>query len=228
MLPVNYIEVEQQSPEWAEMRKGACTGSMVKNAIAKMKRQPKEGGPVAYMQCRENYMIDIVTTRLTGQMSDRYVSAAMEQGVEREPLAIAAYEMTRGVMVETIGLVFHPTINYYAASPDFLLGSDIVGEAKCPTQSTHLRYILEFADARSKGLEYVPEEYLPQIKAELACTGRPMAHFVSYHPEFPAHLQLLVSEYRRDRGAIEAQDVEVEKFLEEAAALEKQLRGMKL
>jgi hypothetical protein len=227
MFPANYIEIDQQSPEWMEMRKGCVTGSMVKHAIAKMKRQPKEG-PCLYMACREDYMIDVVTTRLTGRMAERYVSKAMEDGVEREVLAISEYETRRGVMTEPIGIVFHPEINWYASSPDFLLGSDIVGEAKCPTESTHLRYILEARDAKTKGLDYVPEEYLPQVKAHLSCTDRPLCHFVSYNPHFPAHLQLLVTEWRRDKGMIAEQDAEVQKFLVEAAELEKSLKELRV
>lgn len=250
MLPANYIDVEQQSPEWMEMRKGCVTGSMVKNVVAKLATIPSlskkcmdgkhetckaahcnctcHGERAFYQECRENYMVDIVTTRITGRMSDRYVSKAMEDGVEREPTAIAEYEVRQGVMTEPIGIVFHPDIQWYASSPDFLLGSDIVGEAKCPTASTHMRYILEYLDAKEKGLEYVPDEYLPQVKAHLACTGRPLCHFISFHPDFPENTQLLVSPYRRDKGAIEAQDAEVVKFLAEAAELEKRLREIKL
>jgi hypothetical protein len=227
MLPVNYIEVEQQSPEWQEMRKGCATGSMIRYATAKMKRQ-KPNEPVKYMQCREDYMIDVVTTRLTGRMAERYVSKAMEDGIDREPLAICEYEMRRKVMVDTIGIVFHPSIEWYASSPDFLLGTDIVGEAKCPTEATHLRYILEARDAKAKGLDYVPEEYLPQVKAHLSCTDRPLCHFVSYNPHFPTHLQLLVTEWRRDHQMVAEQDAEVVKFLAEAATMEKELRDLKL
>lgn len=223
MLPANFIEIEQLSPEWLEMRKGMVTASMVRNVVAKMKRQ-KEGDPVKYQQCREDYMIDIVTTRLTGNMSDRYVSKAMQDGIEREPLAIAAYENRLNYIVEPMGFVFHPTIEWYGCSPDGLVGSDICIEAKCPTQATHLRYILEYRDAKAKGLDYAPEEHLPQIKALIGCTERPICHFVSYHPEFPDKLKLLVSPWKRDKGMIDQQETEVEKFLAEAETLEKSLR----
>jgi hypothetical protein len=226
-LPVNYIDVEQQSPEWHEMRKGCVTGSMVKNTCAKMAVQPKNG-PTKYKQCREDYMIDVVTTRLTGRMAERYVTKAMEDGIEREVLAISEYETRRRVMTEPIGIVFHPSIEWYASSPDFLLGTDIVGEAKCPTEATHLRYILEARDAKTKGLDYVPEEYLPQVKAHLSCTDRPLCHFVSYNPHFPTHLQLLVTEWRRDHQMVAEQDAEVVKFLTEAAQLEASLKEMSL
>lgn len=227
MTTANLVyDLEQGGPEWLEMRKGMATGSMIRHATGKMKRQPKEG-PTAYLQGRENYMIDIVTTRLTGSMSDRYVSTAMEEGTEREPLAISAYEQNQDVMVEPIGFAFHPTIKWFGASPDGVIGSDIVLEVKCPTQATHVRYWLEFKDAQSKGLEYVPEEYLPQVKSEISCTERHICHFVSYHPYFPENLQLLISPYHRDKGMIEEQDREVEKFLNEAAELEAQLRAFR-
>ena len=227
MLAANYIDVEQQSPEWLEMRKGMVTGSMVRHAVSKMKTQPKNG-PTAYMQFREDYLEDIVTTRLTGDMPDRYVSKAMKEGVELESSAIAEYEMRQGVMVESIGFVFHPTIQWYGSSPDGLLGSDIVIEAKCPTQATHLRYLREYVDAKEKGLEYIPDEYKAQVKAHLSCTERPMCHFISFHPRFPKHLRLLVSPYRRDKGAIAEQDAEVQKFLDEAASLERFMGQLEL
>lgn len=226
MLPANYVDVEQQSPEWFEMRKGCVTGSMVKQAIAKMKKQPKEG--VAYMQCREDYMLDIVTTRITGRMSDRYVSKAMEEGIEREPDALLAYEEKMGCMVLPGGFVFHPEIEWYGTSPDGLVGDDIVIEAKCPTQATHVRYVTEYLEAKDYGVQYVPEEYLPQVKAHLVCTGRSICHFVSFNPEFPANLRLVVSEWSRDKEMLAAQDLEVKKFLADAESMERRLRGWKL
>lgn len=226
-LPMNYVEVEQQSPEWMEMRKGCCTGSMVRHAIGKKKNQPKDG-TTAYLQLREDYMIDIVTTRITGRMSDRYVTKAMQEGIEREADAIIAYEERFGVMVTPGGIVFHPDIEFYATSPDGLVGDNIVLEAKCPTQATHLRYINEFCEAAKSGIPYVPEEYVPQIKAHLACTGREFCHFVSWHPDFPKNLRLLVSYWPYDREMIAAQDDEVRKFLDEAAKMEKDIRGLDL
>ena len=227
MLADNYIDVVQGSPEWMEMRKGMGTGSMIRHAIAKMKRQPKEG--VAYMQCREDYMIDIVTTRLTGRMSDRYVSKAMEEGIEREPDALMAYESATGEMVVPGGFVYHPQIEWYGTSPDGLIGSDIVVEAKCPTQATHMRYIAEYMDAKKNGLQYVPEEYLPQVKAHLGCcTGRAQCHFVSFHPDFPKNLRLLISPWDRDDEMIAAQEREVCKFLDEAKQMEEVMKGLVL
>lgn len=224
MLPANYVEVDQQSPEWFQMRQGMCTGSMVKNAIAKMVRQNKTG-PTLYQKCREDYMIDIVTTRITGRMSDRYVSKAMEEGIEREPDALMAYEEFTGSMVVPGGFVFHPEIEWFGTSPDGLVDTDIVVEAKCPTQATHFRYLNEHREAEKNGLQYVPEEYLPQVKAHLSCSGRQACMFISFNPDFPKHMRLLVSPWERDKGAISEQDSEVAKFLDEAKKLEEEWRA---
>src|SRR6185437_2843921 len=166
------------------------------------------------------------TTRLTGKMSDRYVNKAMEEGIEREPDALQAYEELTGEMIVPGGFVYHPTINWFGTSPDGLVGDDIVIEAKCPTQATHLRYIAEWREANKNGLLYVPEEYLPQVKSHLSCTERALCHFISFHPEFPKNLRLLVSPWKRDKEMLDAQDAEVCKFLDEAAEMEKELRGL--
>lgn len=248
MLADNYIDVVQGTPEWMEMRKGMVTGSMVRYAVAKLATQPSlskkckdgkhetceaahcicqchPGGPSLYQKCREDYMVDIVTTRLTGRMSDRYVSKAMEDGIEREPDALIAYEEATGEMVAPGGFVYHPEIEWYGTSPDGLCG-EIVIEAKCPTQATHLRYIREYLESKKNGLEYVPEEYLPQVKSHLGCcTEQKVCHFISFHPEFPKNLRLLVSPWHRDNGMIEEQEREVCKFLKEAEEEERFMRA---
>lgn len=198
-------DLVQQSSEWLEMRKGMCTGSMVADAIAKMKRQPKDGG-VAYMQCRENYMWDVIATRLTGMMPDRYVNRAMEFGVENEPNAIAAYEDRMGCMVEPVGFAFHPRIKWFGASPDGLVGSDGCIEVKCPTSAVHLQYILDGV---------VPEQYLPQIKAVMACAERQWCDFISFDPRMPKGFRLFVRRHERDEPLITEMEEEVEKFLGE-------------
>jgi putative phage-type endonuclease len=222
--------VLQQSADWHEMRKGMITGSMVGDAIAKMATQPhltkkceqgKHGTCEAgycncschgarpgtlYQKCREDYMWDLVATRLTGQMPDRYVSRAMEFGTEHEPEAIAAYESKMGCMVEPVGFAFHPTIQWFGASPDGLVGDDGCIEVKCPNSATHLSYILDGC---------VPDDYLPQMKAVMACAERKWCDFVSFDPRMPKSLRLFVRRLERDQPMIDELEAEVVKFLAE-------------
>jgi putative phage-type endonuclease len=198
-------DLVQQTPEWLEMRKGMATGSMVRDAIAKMKTQPKEG-PTKYQQCRENYLFDIVATRLTGDMPDRYVSRAMEFGTENEPLAISAYEQHENCLVEPVGFAFHPKIKWFGASPDGLVGDDGSIEVKCPTSATHLQWIIDGC---------VPDEHIPQMKAVMACAEREWCDFVSFDPRMPEHLKLFIRRLERDEPMILEMEKEVEKFLAE-------------
>lgn len=197
----------QGTPDWLEMRKGMITGSMVADAVAKLKK----GG---YSQSRENYMFDLAVTRLTGLMPDRYVSRAMEFGTENEPLARAAYEMELDVMVEEVGFAMHPKINWFGSSPDGLVERDGVLEIKCPESATHLSYLMDGV---------VPEKYLPQMKSHMLCAERQWCDFVSFDPRMPEHLQLFVRRLDRDELMLRDLECEVEKFLAELDALMEQI-----
>lgn len=215
-LPGNYIDVVQSSPEWLEMRKGCATGSRIGDAVCLMAKQPKEGPP-KYYKAREDYMYDIAVTRLTGIMPDRYVSRAMKYGIENEPLARAAYELEFDADVVAIGLCYHPNIDWFAASPDGLIGDDGVLEIKCPTSVVHLQYALS-------GI--VPEDYIPQMKAEIACSGRKWCDFVSFDSRMPRELQLYVRRFEPDRSSLKEFEFEVEKFLSETDGLVETIKRM--
>jgi putative phage-type endonuclease len=190
----------QATPEWLMARCGRVTASRVADLMAKTKK--------GYSASRHRYLMEIVVEIVTGRATETYVSPAMEWGIEQEPFARAAYECQQDVNVDTVGLVFHPSLERFAASPDGLLGSDGLVEFKCPNSVTHLEYIEEGC---------VPEEYIPQINAQLSCTGRQWCDFVSFDPRLPHGLQLFIRRHERDRERITEMELEVEKFLGELA-----------
>lgn len=192
-------ELQQQTSEWYEMRKGMCTGSRVADVVTKLKNGKYSAG-------RQNYLMEVVCARLTGHMPEHFVSAAMEWGVQQEPFARAAYELEMDLMVETVGFAIHPIIPYFGASPDGLIASDGSIEIKCPTSDTHLRWIMDGV---------VPEEYIPQMKAVMACSERQWCDFVSFDPRMPKDLQLFVRRLDRDEPMVKEMEEEVEKFLGE-------------
>jgi predicted phage-related endonuclease len=155
-------------------------------------------------------MYDVAVTRLTGLMPDRYVSKAMEYGIEYEPLARAAYEKRFDVDVKEVGFAIHPKIDWFGASPDGLVGNDGVLEIKCPNSATHLSYLMDGV---------VPEDYLPQMKAEMLCAERQWCDFVSFDPRMPKHLRLFVRRLERDEPMLRQLEEEVEKFLNELEVL---------
>jgi putative phage-type endonuclease len=195
------IEVDQGSKEWLEMRSGCVTASRVADVITKLKK----GG---YSAARNLYLFDVVIGRLTGLNPESYVSPAMEWGMANEDLAKAAYEMKTDRTVEPIGFALHDRINFFGASPDGLVGKDGLIECKCPNTSTHLGYLMAGV---------VPEDYQPQMLAEMACTGRKWVDFVSYDPRLPKKLQLFVRRFERNDERIAEMEREVELFLGEVA-----------
>lgn len=193
------VDVEQQSPEWLKMRIGCATGSRVTDIVTKLKSGK-------YSAARDKYLMDIVIERLTGRATEHFCTPAMEFGIENEPAARAAYEGETGNCVMPVGLAIHPTIEWFSASPDGLVGDDGLIEIKVPNTSTHLEYLLEGK---------VPLDYMPQMMAEMACTERQWCDFVSYDPRLPKNLQLFIRRFHRNEELIRVMEADVKFFLEE-------------
>lgn len=200
------LEITQGTPEWLAARAGNVTASRIADVLAKVK-----SGEAA---SRKNYKAEIVVERLTGAPAGSYTNAAMQWGVEQEPFARAAYEVSRDVLVEKVGFVYHPTIEFAGASPDGLVGEDGLVEIKCPNTANHLAYILANA---------APTDYIAQMQWQMACTGRKWCDFVSYDPRVPERLQLFVVRVQRDREYIGDAESEVVVFLVEVEEMLKRL-----
>jgi putative phage-type endonuclease len=193
--------VSQNTPEWIVARIGCATASRVKDVMdfgAKGKESAK----------RRNYRMEVVQELLTGRAADHFVTPAMEFGLENEDLAVEAYGMKIGVELEPGGFWVHDRISRFAASPDRLLGDDGLLEVKVPTVATHLEYIIAGV---------IPEDYVPQMLAQMSCTGRKYCDFVSYRPDLPKFLQLFVRRLPRDEEKVAEVESAVEKFLGEVA-----------
>lgn len=197
---LSFRKLTQNTPEWLTARKGRVTASRCADVATKIAKGTK------YSAARYDYMMELIVEQLTGRAQERFVTQAMEWGIEQQPFAQAAYEMKQGVMVEDVGLIIHPEKDLFAASPDGLTETGIV-EFKCPTSRVHLEYM-------KAGV--VPDDYLPQIKAQLACMPeREYCDFVSFDPRLPFGLQLFIRRYYRDAAKITELETEVDKFLGE-------------
>lgn len=200
--------MEQRSSEWFAARRGCVTASKVKDVMAK----GRGGAPSA---ARANYMMQLLCERLTGRQEDGFTSAAMQRGTELEPLARDAYELfAEGDVVET-GLVLHPTIKGFGASPDGLVGDIGLLEIKCPNTATHVATI-------QSGRHDPAYEW--QMLAQMACTGRAWVDFVSFDDRLPEELQYACFRFHRDDKRIAEMEAEVGAFLEELNQLENEMR----
>jgi len=190
--------MEQGTEEWFTIRIGKVTASRVADVIAKTK--------TGYSATRDNYMAQLVCERLTGQKGESFSNAAMQHGTDTEPLARAAYEAIRDVLVDEVGFVPHPSIIMAGASPDGLVGEDGLLEIKCPNTATHIETLLS---------QSVPGKYNTQMQFQMACTGRQWCDFVSFDNRLPNELQLFVKRVPRDNEFIKQMEDEVVKFLNE-------------
>jgi putative phage-type endonuclease len=190
--------MEQRSTEWFTARLGKVTASRVADVIAKTK--------TGYSTSRENYMAQLVCERMTGTQGESYNNAAMQWGTDQEPLARAAYEAAKDVLVDEVGLVIHPNIPMAGASPDGLVGDDGLIEIKCPNTATHIDTLLS---------EKVPSKYNTQMQWQMVCTGRKWCDFVSFDPRMPEGLQLFIQRVDFDAEYVKMLEAEITGFLGE-------------
>lgn len=187
--------IEQGSQEWLALRAGKVTASKVSDVMSAITT-------AGY----RNYLADLVVERLTGNKTESFTNAAMQWGVDQEPLARAEYEVKTGNFVDQIAFVEHPTIVNFGCSPDGLVGDDGLIEIKCPNTATHIDYVMQ---------DKVPTKYIPQIQCQLAVTGRKWCDFISFDPRLPDGLQILIVRLDRDDEYIEKLEARVVKFLDE-------------
>ena len=190
--------IEQRSDQWFAARIGKVTASRVADVLAKTK--------TGYSATRDNYMAQLVCERLTGEKGESFTNAAMQHGTDTEPLARAAYESLKDVLVDEVGFVPHPSIIMAGASPDGLVGDDGLLEIKCPNTATHIDTLLT---------QTVPSKYNTQMQFQMACTGRSWCDFVSFDNRLPEELQLFVKRVPRDDVFIKQTEDAIVKFLAE-------------
>ncbi|HWO88901.1 MAG TPA: YqaJ viral recombinase family protein [Gemmatimonadales bacterium] len=192
-------DAPQRSAEWYQARLGKLTASRAADMLATIR-----SGEAA---ARRDLRVQLVCERLTGRpQEDEYVSAAMQRGIDCEPLAFAAYEAHTGQVVQRTGFLSLGGV-MAGCSPDGYLG-DFEGliELKCPKSATHLSYWQAGT---------VPATYRPQLLHQLWVTGAAYVDFVSFDDRWPDDLQLFVARLERDDAAIAAYERQALAFLAE-------------
>ena len=202
--------VVQGTDDWHKLRLGKVTASRVADVLSK--------GKTGESASRKTYRIELVAQRLTGQLAESFTNAAMEWGTATEPLARIAYELHTGSDVRQVAFIDHPTIEWFGCSPDGLIGDDGLLEIKSPNTTTHLDWM---DDGKA------PSKHIPQMMAQMACTGAQWCDFVSFDPRLPEDLQLFVVRVQRDQEYIDSMEKEVVKFLEEVQATIDKLKARK-
>jgi len=195
---MDYKNIEQGTDAWKAIRLGKVTASRVKDILAKTK--------TGVSASRANYLSDLVVERRTGMPANDFKNEYMQWGTETEPKAREAYELATGELVTEIAFVDHPEIPMAGASPDGLVGTDGLIEIKCPSTKTHIETLMD---------DKVPNQYIPQMQWQMACTGRKWCDFVSFDPRLPDGEQFFCKRVYRNDEYINTLESEVQRFLNE-------------
>lgn len=192
-------DVAAQGTEgWRLARMGKVGASSIADLTAKTKS--------GFSTSRANLMARMISEILTGVPAEGYTNAAMQWGVETEPLARSAYVFRYDVEVQEVGWIPHPTIAGAGCSPDGLVGDDGLVEFKAPLTATHLDTLI---------CEEFDRKYILQVQWQMATTGRKWADLCSFDPRLPERMRMFVQRVNRDDALIAQLTKDVTEFLSE-------------
>jgi putative phage-type endonuclease len=193
---------DQGSADWLQARAGCATASCFSDIIS----LGKTGKP---LKARSDYLMRLVSERITGEPTASASSQAMAWGTEAEPYARAEYEIVTGNTVREVGFAKHATHHWIGASSDGLVGDSGGIEIKCPHSSTvHLQ-------TWSEGM---PEAHQAQVQGQMWVLNLDWTDFCSYDPRMQGageHLKLYRQRISRDQKYIDYLEEQVLNFLAE-------------
>lgn len=200
---------EQGTEQWRMDRAGKITASRFKDVMD----MTKAGKPTA---ARESYMYELVAERVNGKPNRSQSSRAMEHGTVSEDHAVSAYEALRGVFVERVGFVAHPSHSFIGASADGLIDDDGGIEVKCPIgEKAHIKTMLNG----------MPDDHMAQVQGCMFVTGRKWWDFISFDVEQVAPFNLYIQRIPRDDEYIAKLEIALIQFNAEVDELVNQLRS---
>lgn len=169
------IDAPQRSPEWFSARLGRVTGSMAKCVLM----GEKTAG-------RADYVLQLALERITGHVEEfGYVSAEMQHGIDKEPLARMRAE-SGGEFIRETGFLRHNTLMIGASldgdSDDF----GMIWEFKCPKSTTHVKYL--------RNVGTLVDDYKAQLMHNMTVTGADRATAGSFDDRLPPGLEWISKE----------------------------------
>lgn len=173
-------KVEQNTPDWHQLRKTKMTGTILKGIM---------GTPKA----RQEAIYEAIANRLTiGVDSDDNYENPMARGHRLEPDAVSAFEFETGKTIERVGFCEDDDNPGIAQSPDgYVKDTDETEalEVKCMGGKNHVKLWLT---------DTVPQEYSWQVVQYFVVNQKlKKLYFVGYNPDIPTH-PLHIIEVERD------------------------------
>jgi putative phage-type endonuclease len=151
----------QRSAEWFEMRTHMLTASSLADAMGK-----------GHFNTRNQTLLD----KCFGiRESTSFGNSIMQHGVKYEEVATALYERKYGVKIREFGLLPHPTLKCFGASPDGIVDCLESGT----TSKEHVGRMLEIKCPPKREItDETPWHYWTQVQGQLEVTGLDEADFL--------------------------------------------------
>jgi len=161
---MNIVDCVQGSEQWWAEKLGKPSASNASKIIQNDGKPSKQ---------RKGYLYELAGEIITKKRVEGYQNGNMLVGKEREAESRLLYEMTYGVKVEQVGVVYKDDKKEFLCSPDGLINNEYGLELKNILPKTQVKYLLE---------NKVPSEYFSQIQFSLYVTGFKFWEFFSYTP----------------------------------------------
>lgn len=173
------LNIEQNTDEWLEARKGKITGSKLKDIVVKRGTGKKLG------------FYELLADRLSIEADEEDV---MERGHRLENEALEAFSSLTGHKVEQVGMCISDENPNIALSPDGLIKkgkkyTEAV-EVKCLSASRHLQAYFE---------KKIPDEYeFQKLQYFIVNTDLERLHFCFYDPRVTAKPFFVIEVTRKE------------------------------
>lgn len=196
-----WIDVQQNTDEWFDLRLGKITSSNFGKIMANYGKA--FGNPA--IEYAEKLALEIVTGQRDETSS--YSNAYMERGHELEPAAIELYEIEMFYEVTNGGFNVEDSEDavLIGDSPDGNVGDPGCVEVKSVIPKTQWKRI------KKGGIDTA---YKWQIHGHIWLGNKQWCDFISYCPEMPENKQLHVVRVERDESIIEQLELRINEFRE--------------
>ncbi len=161
-----YHSIEQNTPEWMELRRGKFTSSTFSDLFAKP-------STLTYQKA----IYKVVYERMTGEQAEEgYKNSYMERGHAMEVLAKNWYEQEKFCLVDNGGFCEpeDELLGWIGDSPDGLVEQDGTVEIKSKIFNTMIDCLLN---------KKIPTTHYWQIHGHIYIADRAWCDYVIYHPK---------------------------------------------
>ena len=189
----------QGSLDWHMRRLGKVTGSRVFSVVD----TDAKGKPRASY---DNLMHELAMELWTGQPTEAPKTFLMREGTRKEPIARIRASFELDEEITEVGFEDHATVPRSGVSLDGIIDARRASvEIKCPMIRTHMEYLAS---------DSIPPNYMCQIQWGMAVYPKlTHCYFVSYCPDVPRHIQLLIRKIDRNPAMIARMEAMVTDFV---------------